>query len=440
MPGLCGRFSRKTCFANIKSFFYFFLRLVFLHCEIRNDPNQTLYGFDLKEISFIAKSFKEEKMDNKKWMMIGAAAMGIVPFTVQAEGTGGSTASYVPGESVRTGQLPAGYNQTANYKLDNAYDVYFTADFIYWNLQQDLARVGNLVQPDSSGAIGLLTGSDSAIFSDTKYTPGFQVGLGFDMKGMDNWNFYAEYTWYQNSVSQTVHADSGETIVFSFADDAAPMGITNNVATAGEVSRHAKYHYNNVNLSLQRPFYFGRKLTANFGWGLRALWVTQNSGASADDVVSYDSGSSGSGTDLDPASMSLHQKSWALGPRFEFATNWLLGYGLRLTADLGASILYTRYTSLEGSLQGGVIEGITANLSSNSRSGYNTLRGITEASLGLGWGSYFGNNNDFHFDLSASYEFNVYWNQNMAGMILSGRGSPANNYLHGLNVAARFDF
>ncbi len=385
----------------------------------------------------------------KKELTTALAVMGVIaPFAVNADystdasttSSGGGQPSYIAGESIKTGALPGGYNQTANYRIDDSYDVYFTADFIYWNLQQDNLKMGNLIEPTSSGAVGLLTGSDKALFSDTKYKPGFQVGLGFNMKGMDNWNLYGEYTWYQNKVSNTVTADSGQVIAFPFAQEGAVTGATGDVVVADSISGSSKYHFNNLNLSLQRPFYFGRKLTANFGWGLRGLWISQNLNATASGVTSYTSGGSGSGTGLADATSTFHQKSWALGPRFEFGTNWLLGCGFRFMADLAASILYTRYTSLEGTVTGGATSGVTASLTTNSSSGYNTLRAVTESSLGLGWGSYFGDNNDFHFDLSASYEFNVYWNQNMMGMVVNGNGSPANNYLHGLNIAARFDF
>ena len=301
----------------------------------------------------------------KKELTAALAMMGAVaPFAAYADqgmtmNQSGQQPTYTAGEALKQGALPGAYNQSANYKIDDSYDVYFTGDFIYWCLQQDGVIAG------SSGG--------STVFMDASYKPGFQVGLGFNMAGMDNWNMYSEYTWYKNN--HTTDTDTG--------------------------SSKTHYVYNNLNVLLQRPFYMGRKLTANFGFGLRALWLTNN--------LSYSSG------DLD-------QKSWGLGPRFGLDSNWLLGAGFRLMANAGVSALYTSYTTLNGSL-------------TSSHDNYNTVRAITETSLGLGWGSYFGDNNDFHFDLSASYEFNAYWNQNMAGVLVGG--TPRNNYLHGLNVAVR---
>ncbi len=380
----------------------------------------------------------------KKELRIALAMMGVIaPFAAQADHSMSSTSgqpAYTAGEMLRTGDLPGAYNQSANYKLDDSYDVYFTADFIYWNLQQDLVRVGNVMTTDSSGALGLLEGSGETVFTDTKYTPGFQVGLGFNMKGMDDWNLYSEYTWYQNTNSHSAHTGDDQVIAIAYAQEDAVAGITHDVVVAESATIKSKYHYNNLNLSIQRPFYFGRKLTANFGVGLRGLWFSQTVTNSADDLTSYHAGETTGIALGDDAGTSFHQKAWGLGPRFEFGTNWLFGWGFRMLADVAASVLYTRYTDLSGSVTGDVTHGVVAGLNTGISSNYNTLRAVTETSLGLGWGSYFGDNNDFHFDLSASYEFNVYWNQNMLGMVINEHGSPGNTYLHGLNVAARFDF
>lgn len=380
----------------------------------------------------------------KKELMGALAMIGVIaPFTAHADQSMSSTPAqpaYTAGEMLRTGDLPGAYNQNASYKLNDSYDVYFTADFIYWNLQQDLVRVGNLITTSSAGALGLLTGTDEIVFSDGKYTPGFQVGLGFNMKGMDDWNLYTEYTWYQNKHSRSVNAEDGQVIGLFYAQEGAPSGITDDIVVAETATTKSKYHYNNLNISLERPFYFGRKLTANFGAGLRGLWVSQTVTNVASGLTSYHSGEVTEEALGSSAGTSFHQKMWGIGPRFEFGANWLLGLGFRMMTDVAASVLYSRYTDLSGSVSGSATHGVTAAFNTSISSNYNTLRAITETSLGLGWGTYFGDNSDFHFDLSASYEFNVYWNQNMLDMVINGHGSPGNTYLHGLNVAARFDF
>ncbi len=64
--------------------------------------------------------------------------------------------------------------------------------------------------------------------------------------------------------------------------------------------------------------------------------------------------------------------------------------------------------------------------------------------IGLAWGSYLGDN-DCYLSLKATYDFNVYYIQNMmryqSDQFQSDVGAcPSNIYLHGLNVKAEINF
>ena len=72
------------------------------------------------------------------------------------------------------------------------------------------------------------------------------------------------------------------------------------------------------------------------------------------------------------------------------------------------------------------------------------MRAIGDAQAGFGWGMYLCDQ-QYHIDLSATYEFQVYWNQNMinwysASLIGLNGTSPGNLYFQGLTVNATFDF
>jgi hypothetical protein len=194
-----------------------------------------------------------------------------------------------------------------------------------------------------------------------------------------------------------------------------------------------------LNLSLQRPFYLGRKITANFGFGLRGLWLSQELSLNASHLDAFPIGTFSELSMDGSLTINSKQKSWAIGPRISFETNWLLGAGIRIIADAAASILYTRYTQLQESIEGAAAYGIISDLMSETNSNFGVLRAVTEAFLGLGWGDYLGKNKRFHLDVLLGYDFNIYWNQNMSEVI-AHEGSPQNTYLHGLNLAIRFDF
>ena len=196
------------------------------------------------------------------------------------------------------------------------------------------------------------------------YRSGFQVGFGVNLEEVDNWSVYGEYTWYRNDRE----------------------GLTQ------------EFKYDDVHLCLSRPFYLGRRLTANVAGGLRGLWIKSNIG-------------------------SYKQNSWAVGPKLMLDTNWLLGKGIKLFINFSESIVYTGYTNLSGVLAG------------DHKGSYGTLRTVTESNAGFGWDSYLGDNEEFHLGLILGYDFNVYWNQH-----LTREAVGQNLYLHGLNIGMRLDF
>ncbi len=339
------------------------------------------------------------------------------------EAKSSSKQSYMSGEKVKEGQLPGAYSQNAGYFCDDGWDVYVTGDYIYWDWVQDEGM--------SVGFNGLsvFSGFDFNLTPTTitpGYASGFQVGLGFNMKGMDDWNFYGEYTWYKNQASE------------SFDAVKTSPAITTDFAGSADIS----FAYNNADFSLQRHFYFGKKLTGNFSTGLRALWINSD----ADAMISGSGSIVGSRSiAIDSILKSTHNdvSSWALGPKFGFDSNWLLGYGFKILGNMSASVLYTRYTGSSETLTIGSGTFVGSSFSLNSETNidtpnYGTIRPVLDTFLGLGWGSYF-YDEAFHFDLSAGYDFNVHWNY-VTAVELAGYKNSSNLYLHGVNVQARFDF
>jgi hypothetical protein len=118
-----------------------------------------------------------------------------------------------------------------------------------------------------------------------------------------------------------------------------------------------------------------------------------------------------------------------------------MGWGLRMEGDLSGNILYTRYTKVNHT------EDSAPGVSYDSLAfyDYNTIRPMADMAIGLGWGSYFDRQN-YHFDLLATYDFNIMWGQNMMrelANLVNGNGAQcesADLHLQGLTVTARFDF
>ncbi len=374
-----------------------------------------------------------------KAVMTIASTM-FIPWIAQADGPASAESpGYLPGEKVKSGQLPGGYNESASYSSQDSWEVFLTGDYIYWTWQQEVMEVGTLITPTAFGAQSFLNGTGEVLFQTPTYSSGFQVGLGSDLKGMDDWNIYGEYTWYRNS--DTMHSKTTGTEILAVSPTLIQyvQGANPGVLLAGNLVTKAHLNYNAADLSLQRPFYFGKKLTANFMAGLQALWITQKFTATGSDLSFVGAGAFVADSVSGSFNSYAKQKSWGLGPKFGLNSNWLLGYGIKIMGSISLSALYTRYTKLVTSVNGAVSDTDTADLQINQKKNYNTVNPVGEACLGLGWGSYF-YNDQYHIDLSAGYDFKLFWNQNVLDTLVNSNGSPGNLSLRGLNVQVRFDF
>ena len=322
------------------------------------------------------------------------------------------------GERDGKNQLPAAYNQAACWSTTDSFDMYISGSFLYWTAVEADMRVATQVNAAGTGY--------TELFQTGGYKPAFKVGLGFDLRGMDHWNFVSEYTWYNSTNTMSASAGSGF-LTPGFGDHFIHGTVP--AVEASSVSNKWKLAVNILDAGLQRPFYSGRKLTANFGAGLRALWISQSTSTTFSGTVIDD-------TLVGTVSIYDQDKMWALGPRVAFDGNWLFGMGFRFTGRFANSLLFASYTTLGGhSNINDAVETHTYNTNGN----YNNVRAVTEAGLGLGWETYCCDDS-FHFDLFAGYDFNAFWNQNLLNLTTEQDGDPGSLYLHGLTVTARFDF
>lgn len=353
-------------------------------------------------------------------------AAALLPVMAQADqGAQTPSQTYVSGEIVKAGQLPAGYNASATYQCMDGWDIFITGDYIYWNWKQNSLKRGEYVLTSTT-----TSGTQTPIYLSPGYASGFQVGMGFNMHGMDDWNLCADYTWYKNSDNITASNDSTHVMRFLKPDTGTP------IYRNGSASIDASMNFNEFGLYLKRPFYFGKKLSANFATGLDALWITQSLDISSSGHVGN---SPFNTTTPDNSIINYNTKAWSLGPKVGLDTNWMLGYGLSILANASASLLYTSYYDLS------VVKTITqtANrftVTVTDPNNFNTLRPIMKMFLGLGWNTGLCDNS-FRLGFSAGYDFAVFWNYDMMNFsTIYTNAASGNMYLQGLNIQARFDF
>ncbi len=362
---------------------------------------------------------------------------------------------FYQGDPLKGCECKPAYNFPAAIAVSNKwcgnFNLFIDASFIYWHADEEgLELARNFVVSTSAGTLGEFVVPFNRVFLSQSfdYKPGFKIGAG--LIGNNQWMIYSEYTWIRDRMAQTNIAPPASTIpastfptstgvwsLNSWYGLATPSGA---FVSATSVSSVWKLHMDLLDLNLSRPFYQGRNLTlAPFG-GLAAAWIRQSMLVEID-VIS-EAVPPGS-LRPQPTPSITRSNCWGVGPKAGCNGYCLFPMGFRLQGNAAASILYTRYTKITHK------ESVPSTFSlpgpfKASLTDYNCLRPIAELGLGIGWGSYLACQK-YHLDFSASYDFLIFWQQNMMRRLLDLNNSTLGNapldlHLHGLTATGRFDF
>ncbi len=347
---------------------------------------------------------------------------------------------------------PSAYVEPANIDLRCGWDVFFTASFIYWEAMQDgmdLALPGQATAINPVAGVTMPATGHHVLYQDFEFKPGFQVGLGWS-GGRDGWTLYGEYTWVRGTTHTSADAPApgvaqiNNVNVGSFGvwipTSWFPSYLTTNPNHATtSISSKWEYALDIADLQLSRPSYIGTHFVLEPLFGLRGLWIRQDLDLTAAVLNATQ-------VTLPGAFRTAHYKShsWAVGPRAGFNGKWHFCYGFRLIGDATASLLYTRYTEVTQDVGTPNATQLPLRLELDD---YDALRPNLDLSLGFGWGSYFWCRR-FHWDVAATYDFSVFWQQNMmryladltASFDAHPDGAPSNLYLQGLTIKTEFEF
>lgn len=371
----------------------------------------------------------------------------------QEASAGQSQVQFLQGEPLDTCRCPGAFNLPAAIDLDRCerwkdLKVYADASFLYW----DGIEEGLLIATNGIFSAGTLYTPNNGIplSQSFDYKPGFKVGLGAVFR--HEWVVFADYTWLRgtNSIGKSAPTNTSLTSGTSAVTTGTPVWVIGNWFLQGNgigqalagTSAASKWTYaiDLIDAMASRPYYQGSSLTvAPFG-GLRAALIRQNFKVSLTEI----SGQTG-GFILPPQPITSRNRSssWAIGPRVGCDANWLLPAGFRFEGDFAASLLYTRYTKITHTEDRASTTFNPGPYTYRYRD-YNCLRPMGELGLGVGWGRYLASQK-YHIDCSASYDFNIFWSQNMISKMLaeylSGMMFTAPDlFFHGLTLSGRLDF
>lgn len=338
---------------------------------------------------------------------------------------------FQPGLAIEPSCALAAYNESAT--ADTAR--YGTASFIYWVASQGGMLIGTPYPssvPLSGGpAIGRPQGQPG-LFAETAFKPGFKIGLGGKIS-RDNWTVYAEYTRLHATTNTFQTAPSpviqpGGLNLGVYLQEFFP--VVNGTST--QMGLKWTYHLDYGDIQLSRPSYLGTHLILEPFAGVRAALIIQK-GTGVMQGIRYPTFISGN-----PAYTRLATHAVGIGPKIGANGSWHIKNGVRLNGNAYGAILFTRYTTISQDVDNiDLVTDLNAKPQSFLSRNVDTVRPMAGAALGLGWGSYWGKK--LYFDVSANYEFNVFWAQNM---LFSARTDlPLGDlYLQGLTASARCDF
>ena len=296
-----------------------------------------------------------------------------------------------------------------------------TADFIYWQMQEENLVIGEPHDNSFSGNTQITTIKTGTL--DFKYTPGFKVGAGviFDH---DNWDLFANYTWLKQNHA---HGSISGTVI----KDLRVLGThqPGQSGPPGFLNEHAKWtcYFNNIDLGLGRQFFISKDLILRPHFGLKGSWINQRFSTLI--IHNYTDGSLLNQHTCD------HQDFWGIGLRAGLNTAWHFTRNWSIYGDIAASELASNFKSRSKSVS------ITTEQSINntdiylSTHSFYTITPVLEVALGVRYEMLFSQDR-YQFFVQAGWEQQVWWDQNQ--LIVSTENGKLT--LQGLDVKLGFAF
>ena len=315
------------------------------------------------------------------------------------------------GNILPDGKDPATYLAPAGTQVKTSWDLHVDGSFIYWYTGQDAMDLAYSAPKELGGAPG------NVIYPNFGYKPGFKLGLGFDTN-YDDWSFDANWTWLHQSENSLASSGAGFSAANWFVNPVEGL--------FGYVGSIWGMHLDIVDVCVGRPYYEGKRIVVSPSGGFRVMTLHQG--------LSIQMGSSFVGDA--PAVFYGHSHSWAVGPKAGINAKWFVWKGLNVDGLFGASVLYTRFVSLNAT------QAQTSQVTSSSAD-VGAIKPVLDMGVGLGYGAY-AFKDKFYFDIAARYDFSQYWSQNVlrnyVSQLSGGSGAIGDLYTHGLTLDLRVAF
>lgn len=319
---------------------------------------------------------------------------------------------------------------------------FFGAEFLYWTVKEgstlQYAYRKNFpvfqVGPQDGAAMGLAGRAQKANFN---WDPGFRLKAGYQF-GHDNWQLFAEYTWFHARGRNTSKKPAG----FATQDDNELIPVlavtfpTIFTSFVNEVKSHIRFTENILDLKVERFVGLSKYLVLGFNAGYEGAWIAQHWKLMALSNPVF-------------AQHTLTKENWhfsGAGPLIGVDSDWYLTKNFTLYFNGMGSILYGFYDHFVETLPS---TGVVNNILQRAHSKNHHFVPHTTLEIGLDWDYRFGRRSSVNF--YAGYEINSWFNLEEVyhfddnGTMIPGADlaySVEKNVLntHGLTVGVEFHF
>jgi hypothetical protein len=329
-------------------------------------------------------------------------------------------------------------NPPANPNIRHGANLFLFGELLYWKATENGLPFA-VVNKDSSMNL-----AEAKIKNlQGQWDVGVRTGIGYIVPH-DGWDVNLSWLHFNTrSHKKSVHSNANKFVFPSLAHPADPIA-TNTFCRKAEGKW--KLFLNQLDLDLGREFFVSKWLTLRPHGGIRTDWVKQKVKAEYNHFE-------GDGLPV-PNETKVHYKDrwWGIGLESGLDSQWGLGEGWSIYADIAAAILYGFHTIKSQEKDKPPFEESTMHFSSLPNGKFMRVKehlriahAILDLQLGLRWDWKF-DHDRFHLGFQAGWENHIYFSQNQfpyfstadnLGKFFANQGDLT---LQGWTFGARFDF
>lgn len=311
----------------------------------------------------------------------------------------------------------------AFYDMQCATGIYVDAEFLYWYARENDIPVAAYVETVSRSNLTSPTTATvptSYKHFKSKWDPGFRIGLGW--YACEKWDFYLDYTWYQNRTTSHLSVEPFATQFPSLGHSGIIIPWVDNSLTTLDptVYQSAKaswrLNFNQIDLELGNRYYLTKCFTMRPYAGLRGAWIHTNFKVSGFNQETVTTGNTNVATGTYDLTVSdkFRNRNWGVGLLAGFQPAYYFSDEFSFYGDAGMALLWGQFKSRHTMNYQSVLESSGAtdvNLIDSSNNNASGMHPVLDLEIGIRWETNWCDN-QYAFSLDLGWEHHVWFDEN----------------------------